>query len=65
MLVWAAESGYGQDIAITQQDVRQLQLAKGAIYSGILMLKKVMVVPDELLLAASVELTPSLRIVPS
>ena len=47
VLVWAAESGNGQDITITQQDVRQLQLAKGAIYSGILMLKKVMGVPDE------------------
>lgn len=47
VLVWAAESGNGQDIAITQQDVRQLQLAKGAIYSGILMLKKVMGVADE------------------
>jgi uncharacterized 2Fe-2S/4Fe-4S cluster protein (DUF4445 family) len=47
VLVWAAEAGNGQDIAITQQDVRQLQLAKGAIYSGILMLKKVMGVPDE------------------
>jgi uncharacterized 2Fe-2S/4Fe-4S cluster protein (DUF4445 family) len=42
VLVWAADSGNGQDICITQQDVRQLQLAKGAIYSGILMLKKVM-----------------------
>jgi len=42
VLVWAADSGSGQDICITQQDVRQLQLAKGAIYSGILMLKKVM-----------------------
>ena len=47
VLVWATESGNGQDIAITQQDVRQLQLAKGAIYSGILMLKKVMGIPDE------------------
>jgi uncharacterized 2Fe-2S/4Fe-4S cluster protein (DUF4445 family) len=47
VLVWAAQSGNGRDIAITQQDVRQLQLAKGAIYSGILMLKKVMGVPDE------------------
>jgi uncharacterized 2Fe-2S/4Fe-4S cluster protein (DUF4445 family) len=55
VLAWAAESGNGQDIAITQQDVRQLQLAKGAIYSGILMLKKVMGIADgqikELMLA--------------
>ncbi len=57
VLVWAADSGNGQDICITQQDVRQLQLAKGAIYSGILMLKKVMGIEDgqikELMLAGA------------
>ena len=55
VLAWAKDSGHDQDITITQQDVRQLQLAKGAIYSGILMLKKVMGVEDgqikELMLA--------------
>jgi len=55
VLAWAAASGHGQDITISQQDIRQLQLAKGAIYSGILMLKKVMGVQDgqikELMLA--------------
>jgi uncharacterized 2Fe-2S/4Fe-4S cluster protein (DUF4445 family) len=55
VLAWAAESGNDRDIAITQQDVRQLQLAKGAIYSGILMLRKVMGIADgqikELMLA--------------
>ena len=55
VLAWASESGHGQDVAISQQDIRQLQLAKGAIYSGILMLKKIMGVEDgqikELMLA--------------
>ena len=55
VLAWARASGHGQDITISQQDIRQLQLAKGAIYSGILMLKKVMGVQDgqikELMLA--------------
>ena len=55
VLAWASESGNGQDITVSQQDIRQLQLAKGAIYSGILMLKKVMGVQDgqikELMLA--------------
>lgn len=55
VLSWASESGNGQDITISQQDIRQLQLAKGAIYSGILMLKKVMGVENrqikELMLA--------------
>jgi uncharacterized 2Fe-2S/4Fe-4S cluster protein (DUF4445 family) len=46
VLVRAAQSGKGEDITLTQQDIRQLQLAKGAIYSGILMLKKVMGVGD-------------------
>jgi uncharacterized 2Fe-2S/4Fe-4S cluster protein (DUF4445 family) len=47
VLAWAAEAGHGADITISQQDIRQLQLAKGAIYSGILMLKRVMGVADE------------------
>jgi uncharacterized 2Fe-2S/4Fe-4S cluster protein (DUF4445 family) len=55
VLVWAADAGHGQDIVVSQQDIRQVQLAKGAIYSGILMLKKVMGVEDgqirELMLA--------------
>jgi uncharacterized 2Fe-2S/4Fe-4S cluster protein (DUF4445 family) len=55
VLVWAADAGHGQDITISQQDIRQVQLAKGAICSGILMLKKVMNVRDaqikELMLA--------------
>ncbi len=42
VLAWASQSGNGKDVTLTQQDVRQLQLAKGAIYSGVLMLQKVM-----------------------
>lgn len=55
VLAWAAQAGNGQDITLSQQDIRQLQLAKGAICSGILMLKRVMGLADdritELLLA--------------
>ena len=47
VLVWADESGRDEDIVLTQQDIRQLQLAKGAIVSGVMMLQKVMGVPDE------------------
>ena len=46
-LVYADDSGKDHDITLTQQDIRQLQLAKGAIYSGILMLQKIMKVSDE------------------
>lgn len=42
VLVTQAESGRDHDIAITQADIRQLQLAKSAIYSGIVMLRDVM-----------------------
>lgn len=38
VLVWGAEGGKGEDITLTQGDIRQLQLAKSAIYSGIAML---------------------------
>ena len=47
VLVYAEESGKDEDITLTQDDIRQLQLAKGAIYSGILMLQKIMEVSDE------------------
>jgi uncharacterized 2Fe-2S/4Fe-4S cluster protein (DUF4445 family) len=70
VLVWAADSGTGRDITITQQDIRQLQLAKGAICSGILMLKRIMDVRDdqitELMLAGGfgnyVDIESALRI---
>ena len=41
------ETGKGEDITLTQMDIRQLQLAKAAIYSGILMLQEIMEVADE------------------
>ncbi len=42
VLVWGAEGGKGEDITLTQGDIRQLQLAKSAIYSGVAMLMKEM-----------------------
>src|SRR5512144_554384 len=40
-LAWASETSIGQDITVTQGDVRALQLAKGALYTGAkLMMKK-------------------------
>jgi uncharacterized 2Fe-2S/4Fe-4S cluster protein (DUF4445 family) len=51
----AGESGAPREIVLTQEDVRQLQLAKGAIASGVAMLGHVAGVPlerlDELMLA--------------
>jgi uncharacterized 2Fe-2S/4Fe-4S cluster protein (DUF4445 family) len=41
------EAGAPREIVLTQDDVRQLQLAKGAIASGIAMLQHVAGVPDE------------------
>ncbi len=41
VLSWAEETSIGTDITITQADVRALQLAKGALYTGAkLMMKK-------------------------
>lgn len=34
VLAWAEESAIEKDIVITQKDVRQIQLAKGALYAG-------------------------------
>ncbi len=47
VLAWAAEAGKDEDITLTQTDIRQFQLAKGAICSGVFMLQKVMGVSDE------------------
>jgi uncharacterized 2Fe-2S/4Fe-4S cluster protein (DUF4445 family) len=47
VVVRAGEAGAGRDIVLTQEDVRQVQLAKGAIASGIALLQHVAGVPDE------------------
>jgi uncharacterized 2Fe-2S/4Fe-4S cluster protein (DUF4445 family) len=51
----ASESGAPRELVLTQDDIRQVQLAKGAIASGIAMLQHVAGVPDahvgELMLA--------------
>jgi uncharacterized 2Fe-2S/4Fe-4S cluster protein (DUF4445 family) len=47
VLVHKEESGKDHDISITQADIRQLQLAKSAIYSGIVMLRNVMGLSNE------------------
>lgn len=34
VIAWAAETAIGRDVTITQKDIRQIQLAKAAIYTG-------------------------------
>jgi uncharacterized 2Fe-2S/4Fe-4S cluster protein (DUF4445 family) len=34
VLAWAEETSIDKDIVVTQKDVRQIQLAKGALYAG-------------------------------
>lgn len=55
ILVRAGEAGAEREIVLTQDDVRQVQLAKGAIASGVRMLQHVAGIPDaqvaELMLA--------------
>ena len=49
VLVYAADSGTGSDILLTQRDVREVQLVKAAIYAGIVtLLDKIGHTPDEL-----------------
>jgi uncharacterized 2Fe-2S/4Fe-4S cluster protein (DUF4445 family) len=40
VLAWAPESTIGKDIVVTQKDIRQIQLAKGALYAGCKILMK-------------------------
>ena len=46
VLAYADQAGKNEDITVTQADIRQLQLAKGAIYSAIRMLQRAMGVKD-------------------
>jgi uncharacterized 2Fe-2S/4Fe-4S cluster protein (DUF4445 family) len=34
VIAWKEETSIGKDVTITQKDIRQIQLAKGALYSG-------------------------------
>jgi len=38
VLVWGKDSATGEDIVLSQKDIRELQLAKGAIMAGIMIL---------------------------
>jgi uncharacterized 2Fe-2S/4Fe-4S cluster protein (DUF4445 family) len=40
VLAWAPESSISKDIVVTQKDIRQIQLAKGALYAGCKILMK-------------------------
>lgn len=49
VLVWGKDSATGEDIVLTQKDIRELQLAKGAIMAGIqILLRKMEVEPEEI-----------------
>ncbi|MBI3029011.1 MAG: DUF4445 domain-containing protein [Candidatus Rokubacteria bacterium] len=47
ILVRAGEGGAASEIVLTQDDVRQVQLAKGAIASGVAMLQHIAGIPGE------------------
>jgi uncharacterized 2Fe-2S/4Fe-4S cluster protein (DUF4445 family) len=34
VIAWAGETSIGRDVVVTQKDIRQIQLAKGALYTG-------------------------------
>jgi uncharacterized 2Fe-2S/4Fe-4S cluster protein (DUF4445 family) len=55
VIAWKNETSIGQDITITQQDVRNVQLAKGALYTGAkLMMKRLCIEKlDKVILAGA------------
>jgi uncharacterized 2Fe-2S/4Fe-4S cluster protein (DUF4445 family) len=55
VLAWASETSIGQDVTVTQADVRALQLAKGALYTGAkLMMKRLGITAlDKVILAGA------------
>jgi len=46
-LARAQDTGIDEDITLSQGDIRQLQLAKGAICAGVMLLQRVMNLPNE------------------
>ncbi len=41
VIAWANETSIGKDVVITQKDIRQIQLGKGALYTGcVLMMRR-------------------------
>ena len=55
VLAWKAEPAIGKDVVITQNDIRQIQLAKAAIYTGCkLMLRRMNLLrPDRIKIAGA------------
>jgi len=53
VIAWAEETSIGRDIPMTQQDVRQIQLAKAALFTAarILLKRSNMQTPDKIILA--------------
>ncbi len=49
VLIWAGETATGRDIVLTQADIRQVQLAKAAIRSGMTVLQRMAGVSDDLI----------------
>ncbi|HET9589500.1 MAG TPA: ASKHA domain-containing protein, partial [Anaerolineales bacterium] len=53
VIAWAEETSIGRDIPITQQDVRQIQLAKAALFTAArtLLKRSILQSPDKIILA--------------
>lgn len=47
VLVWGPETATGRDVVLTQADIRQVQLAKAAIRSALVVLQRLADTPDE------------------
>lgn len=55
VIAWAKETSIGRDVVITQEDIRQIQLAKAALYCGCKLMMKRMGVknPDKVKIAGA------------
>jgi uncharacterized 2Fe-2S/4Fe-4S cluster protein (DUF4445 family) len=47
VVVWGKDAAHGSDVVLTQRDIRELQLAKGAIRAGTMILQKILGIKDE------------------
>jgi len=47
VVVWGKDAADGKEIVLTQRDIRELQLAKGAIRAGTMILQRILGITDE------------------
>ena len=64
VIAWKEETSIGKDVVITQKDIRQIQLAKGALYCGCKLMMRRMAIEkvDKVKIAGALGLFPDCEI---